>query len=354
LLDSLLQETHAADLKMSSGSVINHYTNVGFGKAPVSKSLMLVVGCSHAASHVPSFATIFRKIFTGPISLDSSGNIVRLVASKLVFPDTRSTILALFLIYFFRIFERRCGSLKFSSNLLTSWLLGLSFDILISSVIPESWSPLLTPGPLSLVLPLFVPFYLRVPLTSSAQFGPVPVSTKSLPYLLGLQIALHSPGTIATTLSCLLVGWFVHCTCVGGIIALPRPVGKLFSSTLGWLIDSSPSSPPSSSHLLGATLEIQRTQQAEAMEQQLLRARARQFNVPIGGRQMRLDEMWRQGAGGGGGGRAAQAPAAPVQPSPVMVQALTDMGFPRQRVEQALIRANNDMDQATNFLLQDI
>ena len=29
----------------------------------------------------------------------------------------------------------------------------------------------------------------------------------------------------------------------------------------------------------GATLEIQRTQHAEAVEQQLLRARARQFNV---------------------------------------------------------------------------
>ena len=83
---------------------------------------------------------------------------------------------------------------------------------------------------------------------------------------------------------------------------------------------------------------------------------------------MRLDEMWNQ-AQAGVRGRAA-APG-PVQPSPVMVQvqdgvwgcgkhvigsfqALTDMGFPRQRVEQALTRTNNDMDQATNFLLQDM
>ena len=29
------------------------------------------------------------------------------------------------------------------------------------------------------------------------------------------------------------------------------------------------------------------------------------------------------------------------------------MGFPRQRVEQALIRTNNDLDQATNVLLND-
>ena len=35
------------------------------------------------------------------------------------------------------------------------------------------------------------------------------------------------------------------------------------------------------------------------------------------------------------------------------MQTLTDMGFPRQRVEQALVRANNDLDQATNILLND-
>ena len=29
------------------------------------------------------------------------------------------------------------------------------------------------------------------------------------------------------------------------------------------------------------------------------------------------------------------------------------MGFPRQRVEQALVRANNGLDQATNILLND-
>jgi len=98
---------------------------------------------------------------------------------------------------------------------------------------------------------------------------------------------------------------------------------------------------------MGATLEIQRTQHAEAVEQQLLRARARQFNVPIGGRQMRLDEMWGQN-------NPPNQPRQAVEPSPVMIQALTDMGFPRQRVEQALIRSNNDLDQATNLLLNDL
>ena len=34
-------------------------------KAPVSKSLMLIVGCSHAATHVPAFAPLIRKVFSG-------------------------------------------------------------------------------------------------------------------------------------------------------------------------------------------------------------------------------------------------------------------------------------------------
>merc|ERR1719282_1774721 len=104
----------------------------------------------------------------------------------------------------------------------------------------------------------------------------------------------------------------------------------------GSWIQSSP--PPSSSQPMGATLEIQRTQHAEAVEQQLLRARARQFNVPFGGRQMRLDEMWGQN-------NQQNQPRQAVQPSPVMIQALTDMGFPRQRVEQALIRIINKISQ---------
>ena len=115
-------------------------------KAPVCKSLMIYVGCSHAATHIPSLAPVFRKIFTESIGIESTKSLLRLIASKLVFPDSRSTILVCFLVYFFRILERRSGSLKFSSNLLTSWILGLSLDLLLSPTLPDPWSPYLTPG----------------------------------------------------------------------------------------------------------------------------------------------------------------------------------------------------------------
>ena len=173
------------------------------------------------------------------------------------------------------------------------------------------------------------------------------------------------PGLVSCVL-CLGVGVAVHCSALSRL-RLPASLGRLGGLLLGWL-HSAP--PPAPAQPMGATLEVQRTQHAEAVEQQLLRARARQFNVvttrnlanifspiqqifspqPIGGRQMRLDELWRG---------AQQQPGPPpqraaVQPSPALVQALTDMGFPRQRVEAALVRTNNDMDHATNMLLNDM
>ena len=69
---------------------------------------------------------------------------------------------------------------------------------------------------------------------------------------------------------------------------------------------------------------------------------------------MRLDELW-GGQGvrrrGGGGEPAAQQQAGQPAASPVLVAALTDMGFPRERVERALRQTNNDVEQATNLLL---
>ena len=195
----------------------------------------------------------------------------------MIFPDTRSTVLVCFLIYFFRIFERRSGSLKFSSNICLSFLLGVSLDLLLAPLLPADWSPLLTPGPLYLVLPHLVPYYLHIP-TKSGPLGPISISSKAISYLAWLQVVLTSPSSRLTGLASLVVGGAVHCTRLASLL-LPAVLGQLGDSLLGWLLSSSPPPAPPSSAPMGATLEIQRTQQAEAMEQHLLRARARQFNV---------------------------------------------------------------------------
>ena len=168
-------------------------------------------------------------LFFGSVTsheMTSWPSLLQLLPSKLVFPDTRDTILVLFLIYFFRydsitppwrpaviftcffsrVFERRYGSLKFSSCLL------LSFSCSVLLEVSSAWcTGLFQPGPLALVLPLFVPYYLHIPVLSSAMFGQVPVSSKSLTYLLGLQLLVTSQNHVAASL-CSLVAGVVYCT----------------------------------------------------------------------------------------------------------------------------------------------
>ena len=83
--------------------------------------------------------------------------------------------------------------------LLISWLLGLSLDLALSPLFPLAWTPLLTPGPLSLLLPLFVPYFSSIPPVSSSSVGPMSVSTKTMTYLLGLQLTASSASSLVTS-----------------------------------------------------------------------------------------------------------------------------------------------------------
>lgn len=322
---------------MSAISVINQYTNVGFYGAPVSKSLMLFIGCGHAVTYIPALQSFRRLLKVDVHNLDSVSKLIRFFPSKLAFPDTRDTILVLFLIYFFRVFERRYGSLKFSSVLLTSFTVSVLLELVAAWLTGFHQA-----GPFGLALPLLIPYYLHVPVLSSAAFGQVSVSSKTLAYLLGLQIAVASSGHLAVT-ACSLVAGLLFCSPIVHKLRLPGWFGRVCDATFGRVFHSSA---PEGGGLQGATLEIQRSQQAEAIEQQLMRARNR-HNVPIGGRQMRLEEMW-------GRGQRGAAAAVQQQPSPELLQTLVDMGFSRQRAVQALQQAGGDLDQATNILLQDI
>lgn len=326
--------------------VVSQHSTAGFYGCPVTKGLMMALGASHASTHVPAFAAFFRRVFLGSQStllppLDPP-SLARSLLSRLVFPDTRSTILALFLLYTFRVFERRLGSLRFCTRLALAWGLGVAADLLLCPLL--SLPP--PPGPLPLILPLFVPFYLHIPTLSSSAFGPLPLSSKTLTYVLGLQLSLSSSSSLLSTFTSLCTGLLLQCSPLLSSLSLPPSLGRLASLVFSPLASSAP---PPSSTLLGATLDIQRTQQAEAVEAQVLRARAR-MAVPQGGRQMRLEELWGRA---GLGGRQGQHQAAPVPTvaSPVLVAALTDMGFPRDRVEEVLRQTDNDLDQATNLLL---
>jgi len=316
----------------------NQPTNTGFHHAPVCKSLVTLVGGLHLASNVPALQQVFRKLFKGPDSISSGNSLLHYIGTKLVFPDTKSAVMACVIIYFFRVFERRYGSLKFASNLIVSWFIAVSLEIVSEQMLETRHL-----GPLSFFIPLYIPWFVQIPLVSASQYGPLALSSKSLNYLLGLQLAVASKGSLVSASCGLLSGLLVYFTPLKKLV-MPSWIGRIFSSTLGKLICTYPNK---QFGLMGATIEIQRSQQAEAIEQQLLRARNR-FNQPMGGggRQRRLDEMW--------GGGAMAPPPAQVIPSPGHLATLVDMGFSRERADQALRQARNNLDEATNILLHDL
>lgn len=318
-------------------------SNSGFVCSPVSKCLAVLVGGFHIASHIPSLHPVFRKILTGPDKITSFSSLLRCAGAKLLFLDAKNAIFCCIIIYLFRILERRYGSLKFASNLVLSSLISLTLEI-----VSESYLDTKSFGPLSLVMPLFVPWFLEIPVVSASHYGPVAISSKSMNYLLGVQLAMANKASAVATVCAIISGILVYCTPLKSF-CLPGWLGSLFSSTIGKLVTSLP---PKDTGLMGATLEIQRSQHTEALENQLIRART-MFNVPRngGGRQLRLEEMW-------GGAQFGQAQHQQHQQNiPLVqshVQALVDMGFPRERAETALRQARNNLDDATNILLQDI
>merc|ERR1712062_52900 len=93
----------------------------------------------------------------------------------------------------------------------------------------------------------------------------------------------------------------------------------------GWIVNSS----PPEEGAIGATLEIQRSQQMEAIEQQFMQQQNRvTHRMP----------------------NARRIPAP--EPTEANITTLVDMGFPRERAIEALREAHNDLSTATAILLR--
>lgn len=172
----------------------------------------------------------------------------------------------------------------------------------------------------------------------------VRMSSKTITYLLGLQVMLGSTSNSIVSLSCLLSGFLIkkNFCWLQNIIYVPKMAAKMTQTLLGWLIDSSAPQQVA----MGATLEIQRTQQVEALEQHFIQQQARssarrmaggvnvrRFNNPFNNQQRPVQEV---------------AP----EPTEAHISLLVDMGFPRQQAFDALREAHNDLSTATAILLR--
>ncbi|KAF4526996.1 hypothetical protein B566_EDAN001543 [Ephemera danica] len=235
--------------------------------------------------------------------------------------------------YFSRIFERRYGSHKFSSYLLATCTIATLIEVGVVCglrALGLDWHQggLLPAGPYGLIFPLFVNFFFDIPRVATTHVLGVPVTGKTLTYLLGLQVCSTSTASLVSGLCGVLLG-------IQRYLVIPSVVARACDATLGRLLRSQ----PPTLGPIGATLEIQRQQQMEQLEQQMLMARARDQR-----RHAQQHDLAEDGAGPSGMQQ---------QGSEEQVALLVDMGFDRASVLDALRAANNDLTMATNLLLQE-
>uniref|UniRef100_A0A6I8PSL3 UBA domain containing 2 n=1 Tax=Xenopus tropicalis TaxID=8364 RepID=A0A6I8PSL3_XENTR len=313
----------------------------GLYKAPLSKGLLLI----------PSFLSIVltflfqqqQELFLYNIkAIKDDFHIWKLISGRIICLDLKDTFCSSLLIYNFRTLERRFGSRKFTSFLLVAWILSAVFDFLLVEAVHFILGATLTTLPSGFLAPvfaLFVPFYCSVPRVQLAEIlGLFPITNKTLVYIVGLQI------------SGLFYTWDV--LNVRKILCIPHWLADLFSRRLEPIFSSV--EPVNEARVgMGATVDIQRQQRIELLDQQFMLSQL----AHLGRRQPqqggilnwnRLFQPLRH--------RNLGNQAQPQDPSPATseehVAQLMEMGFSRADVLFALRASNNDINIATNFLLQ--
>ncbi|XP_061601894.1 ubiquitin-associated domain-containing protein 2 [Cololabis saira] len=346
----------------------------GLYKAPLSKSLLLVVnGLTVLLTLLPQYQDMFVYNLQAVVQ---QHQLWRLLCGRLVCLDLKDSFCSSLLIYNFRIFERRFGSRKFASFLLGTWCLSALMDFLLVCAFQHLFDyevEELSAGLLAPVFSLFVPFYLSIPRMPVTQIlGHIPITNKSLVYIVGLQLLTSSPFMWLLALSGLISGVLYHSNVLWlqKILFVPAWVSFIGRYILEPLFSSS--QPSSETPVgMGATLDIQRQQRMDLLDQQLLLAQYNEArrNVrpqPQAGllQWTRLFPSLRH--------RGQNRPPAQPQPQaqaqtqqstqpPLLdnshvaeeqVARLVEMGFSRTDALEALRASNNDINMATNFLLQ--
>ncbi|XP_027444348.1 ubiquitin-associated domain-containing protein 2 isoform X2 [Callorhinus ursinus] len=294
----------------------------GLYKAPLSKGLLLVP--SALSLLLALLLPHCQRFFVYDLqAVKDDFQIWRLIGGRIICLDLKDTFCSSLLIYNFRIFERRYGSRKFASFLLGSWVLSALVDFVLVEAVWYFFGITaagnLPSGFLAPVFALFVPFYCSIPRIQVAQIlGPLSITNKTLIYILGLQLFTSGSYIWIVAISGLASGICYNSQVfrLHQVLCIPKWVAKFFSWTLEPIFSSA--EPATEARIgMGATVDIQRQQRMELLDRQLMLSQFAQV------RQQRPQ-----------------------------VARLMEMGFSRGDALEALRASNNDLNVATNFLLQ--
>ncbi|XP_074155541.1 ubiquitin-associated domain-containing protein 2 isoform X2 [Sminthopsis crassicaudata] len=336
----------------------------GLYKAPLSKSLLLVP--SALSILLALLFQHYQNFFVYNLqAVKNDLQIWRLICGRIICLDLKDTFCSSLLIYNFRIFERRYGSRKFASFLLGSWILSALFDLILVEAIQYSFgitASTLPSGFLGPVFALFVPFYCSIPRVQVTQFlGQFSITNKTLIYILGLQLLTSGTYIWVVATSGLIAGMCYTNSVlkVHQVLCIPRWMAKLFSWTLEPIFSSS--EPTNEARIgMGATVDIQRQQRMELLDRQLMlsqfahmRRQQQQQGRRINWNRFFPHIRQRRNANVRAFRLSEQEVAAPpLEVSEEQVARLMEMGFSRVDALEALRASNNDLNVATNFLLQ--
>ncbi|XP_075997903.1 ubiquitin-associated domain-containing protein 2 [Genypterus blacodes] len=341
----------------------------GLYKAPLSKGLLLVLnGLTVLLTLLPQY----QQLFTYSLQAGAQHQVWAWACGRLVCLDLKDSFCSSLLIYNFRILERRFGTRKFASYLLGSWCLSALIDVLLAQTFQFLFDYEVEELPAGLLAPvfsLFVPFYSSVPRMPVTQIlGHIDITNKSLVYVVGLQLLTSSPFMWLVALSGLISGALYRCNVLWlqKLLFVPVWLSRVGRFVLEPLFSSS--QPTAETPLgMGATLDIQRQQRMDMLDQQLLLAQyneARRNSTPQPQAGLfqwtRLFSSLRH-RGQNRPPAEPQAETRPVPQAPLLdaspaaeeqVARLVEMGFSRTDALEALRASNNDINMATNFLLQ--
>ncbi|KAL3534665.1 hypothetical protein ACH5RR_003126 [Cinchona calisaya] len=283
----------------------------GFNNTPVTRTVVIacalftilfgIQGRSNKLGR--SYQDIFNKL-----------QIWKLVPSVFAFASTPELIFGIYLLYYFRVFERQIGSNKYSVFILFSAIVSLLLEVLAMKIVKDSSLHTLTSGPYGLIFASFVPFYLDIPVSTRFRVFSLQFSDKTFIYVAGLQLLFSSwkrsllPGICGIVAGSLYRLNFLHIR----RMKFPEFIASFFYR-LSWpsMGSTSPATP----------------------------ARNTVGNMPsYAGRQVE-------------GNYPAPFPST-VGPPEDSIATLESMGFDRDSARQALVHARNDVNAATNILLE--
>ncbi|XP_005093888.1 ubiquitin-associated domain-containing protein 2 [Aplysia californica] len=339
----------------------------GFYGAPATKVLLC-----HAIITYFLFAfplQHFHQLFHYNQDVFEKRQFKKMLVSKLVFLELPDLLFSAVLFYNFRIFERRFGTRKFVSHLLSTTIIASILELLVFAVLNRLEIQLGTmpSGLFSMVFPLFVPFFCTIPRVAIMRVVGVPVTGKTINYILGLQMASAEVENMLVVACALLAGilWRANFLKVQAMLQVPVFVARAFEYCLGRFLESPDLQ--KTSLPMGATLELQQRERLDRIEQQMMASAIQASRHMDIGRPQPINVAQGPGIFGNVVRRAGQAQAEQQSPddsgsasssggavSEDQVQRFVEMGFNDAQVRQALRFANNNPRLATNFLLQDM